>query len=220
MSIEIVKIDARKALPYYSIFLLLTVGYILFEKKPLTTGDLIVGLIVNVAACLQGMVIAWTLFNDSGGTAAYIFSRPLSRKRLFLTRWCMGISLQLLTVLAVFVIISTGVRSWIQMLMNSPYQPMVKWHELSIVGSVALYSILGYQVVMFLRLRANIVGARSSSWRDNLGTVMTVVLCLTVSASIFQNDAPMHYRLTYATLAFVVGTLGSMHCYQCREIEG
>ena len=108
MSIEIVRIDARKVLPYYAPFLLLTVGYVLFEKKPLATGNLVVSLILNLTACLQGMVIAWTLFNDSGGTAAFIFSRPLSRKRLFLTRWCLGISLQLMTVLAVFVIVSTG----------------------------------------------------------------------------------------------------------------
>ena len=219
MSIEIVRIDARKVLPYYAPFLLLAIAYVLFEKKPLATGNLVVSLILNLTACLQGMVIAWTLFNDSGGTAAFIFSRPLSRKRLFLTRWCLGISLQLMTVLAVFVIVSTGLRSWIQMLMDSPYQPMVKWYELSVLGSFALYSILGYQVVMFLRLRASILSARPPTWRDNLGTVLVIVLCLQFLPGIFTNFHPLHYRLTYSALVIILGTLGSFHCYQRTEIE-
>ena len=58
------------------------------------------------------------------------------------------------------------------MLMDSPYLPMVKWYELSILGSFALYSILGYHVVMFFRLRASIVNVRPPSWRDNLKTVL------------------------------------------------
>ena len=219
MSIEIVRIDARKVLPYYAPFLLLTVGYVLVEKMPLATGNLVVSLILNLTACLQGMVIAWTLFNDSGGTAAFIFSRPLSRKRLFLTRWCLGISLQLMTVLAVFVIVSTGLRSWIQMLMDSPYQPMVKWYELSVLGSFALYSILGYQVVMFLRLRASILSARAPTWRDNLRTVLVIVLCLQFLPGIFANFQPLRYQLAYSALVIILGTLGSLHCYQRTEIE-
>ena len=163
MSIAIIKIDVRKVLPYYVPVLLLVIGFVLLWKTPLTTGDLMLNLILNLMACLQGMVIAWMLFHDSGGTAAFIFSRPLSRKRLFLTRWCCGILFQFMTILVVFAIISTGLRSWIQVLMDSPYQPMVKWYELSVLGSFALYSILGYQVVMFLRLRASIVSARPSN---------------------------------------------------------
>ena len=219
MSIEFVKIDARKVLPYYAPILLLAIGFVLFWKAPLATGDLILNLILNLIACFQGMVIAWTLFNDSGGTAAFIFSRPLSRKRLFLTRWCLGISFQLLTVLAVFVTISTGLRSAIQLLMNSPYQPMVKWYELFVLGSFALYSILGYQVVMFLRLRASIVSARPPTWRDNLGTVLAIVLCLPFLPGVFAHSEAIQYRLIYSALVIILGTLGSLHCYRRTEIE-
>ena len=218
MSIEIIKIDARKVLPYYAPSLLLIVGFVIFWKTPLTRGDLILNPILNLIACLQGMLIAWMLFHDSGGTAAFIFSRSLSRKRLFLTRWCCGISFQLLTILAVFAVISTGLRSWIQMLMDSPYLPMVKWYELSILGSFALYSILGYQVVMFLRLRASIVNVRPPSWRDNLKTVLTIVLCVQFLPGILGNFHPLHYRLTYSALVIILGTLGSLHCYQRTEI--
>ena len=219
MPIEIVKIDVRKVLPYYIPSLMLIVGFVLFWNKPLTTNDLFLNPILNLIACLQGMVIAWMLFHNSGGTAAFIFSRPLSRKRLFLTRWCCGISFQFLTILAVFAVISTGLRSWIQGIMDSPYQPMVKWYELSILGSFVLYSILGYQVVMFLRLRASIVSARSPTWRDNLGTVLAIVLCLPFLPAVFENNEAIPYQLTYSALVIILGTLGSLHCYQCMEIK-
>ncbi len=219
MSFAIIKIDVRKVLPYYVPVLLLVIGFILLWKTPLATGNLILNLILNLIACLQGMVIAWMLFHDSGGTAAFIFSRPLSRKRLFLTRWCCGILFQFLTILAVFAIISTGLRSWIQVLMDSPYQPMVKWYELSVLGLFALYSILGYQVVMFLRLRASIVNARPPTWRDNLGTVLAVVLCLPFLPGIFANSTAIQFRLTYSALVIILGTLGSLHCYRRTEIE-
>ena len=219
MAIEIVKIDVRKVLPYYIPSLLLIVGFVLFWNKPLTTNDLFLNPILNLIACLQGMVIAWMLFHDSGGTAAFVFSRPLSRRRLFLTRWCSGISFQFLTILAVFAVISTGLRSWIQVIMDSPYQPMVKWYELSILGSFALYSILGYQVVMFLRLRASIVSARPPAWRDNLGTVLAIVLCLPFLPAVFENSEAIPYQLTYSALVIILGTLGSLHCYQCVEIK-
>ena len=215
MSTEILKIDVRKVLPYYAPFLLLTVGYVLFQRAPLSSEDGKVYLI----ACLQGIVIAWAIFNDAGGTGAFIFSRPLSRRRLFLTRWAFGISLQLLMVVAVFATIAVGLRSGVQMLMNSPYQPLVKWYELSVLGSVALYSILSYQIAMFLKLRLCIVSARPSAWRYLIGTGLVVMLCLqslnTMNVIGFQN----HVMVAYAVLVAILGTLASLHCYRHLEIE-
>ena len=215
MSIEMLKTDVRKVCPYYAPFLLLTVGYVLFQNTPLSSDDWR----VNLITCLQGVVIAWCLFNDSGGTGAFIFSRPLSRKRLFLTRWLTGLSFQLLTIMAVFATIATGLRSGLQLLMLSPYQPMVKWYELSVLGPIALFSILGYQVVMFLKLRWRIVNARPSMWRDILGTALAIVLCGPILIGIFTSSEPIPYRLTYVALVTIAGTLASLHCYQHLEIE-
>jgi hypothetical protein len=215
MSIEMLKTDVRKVCPYYAPFLLLTVGYVLFQNTPLSSDDWR----VNLITCLQGVVIAWCLFNDSGGTGAFIFSRPLSRKRLFLTRWLTGLSFQLLTFMAVFATIATELRSGIQLLMQSPYQPMVKWYELSILGPITLFSILGYEVVMFLKLRWRIVNARPSMWRDILGTALAIVLCGPILIGIFTSSEPIPYRLTYVALVTIAGTLASLHCYQHLEIE-
>ncbi len=219
ISIEILKIDVRKVLPYYAPFLLLTVGYVLFRKTPLGSEDWK----VNLIACLQGMVVAWALFNDAAGTGAFIFSRPLSRKRLFLIRWGFGISLQLLTIVAVFVTIAIGLRSGIQMLMNSPYQPMVKWYELSVLGLIALYSILSYQIFMFLKLRLHIVSARPRAWRDLVGTWLVTWLvahlCLRVLNVPIANGIQDYLMVVYVALVTILGTLASLYCYRHLEIE-
>ena len=215
MSTEILKIDVRKVFPYYAPFLLLSVGYVLFRKTPLGSDDWQVKLV----ACLQGMVIAWALFNDSAGTGAFIFSRPLSRVRLFLTRWAIGISLQLLTIVTVFVTIAIGLRSGVQVLMNSPYQPLVKWYELSVLGPIALYSILSYQIAVFFKLRLCIISVRPRTWRNLLGTGLVVVLCLqslnTLNVIGFQD----YVMVVYAVLVTILGTLASLHCYRHLEIE-
>ena len=215
MSTEILKIDVRKVLPYYSPFLLLALGYVLFQKTPLGSDDGKVHLI----ACLQGMVVAWMLFNDATGTGAFIFSRPLSRKRLFLTRWAFGISLQLLTGVAVFVIIASGLRSGIQMLMNSPYQPLVKWYGLSVLSSIALYSILSYQIAIFLKLRLCIVSTRPRTWRNLLGTGLVVMLCLQSLNTLDVIGFRDQVMVVYTALVTILGTLASLHCYRHLEIE-
>ena len=215
MSIEILKIDVRKVLPYYAPFLLVTVGYVLFRKTPLGSDDWV----VNSIACLQGMVVAWALFNDDAGTGTFVFSRPLSRARLFLTRWVFGISIQVLTIVVVFVAIAVGLRSGIQMLMNSPYQPLVKWYELSVLGPIALYSILGYQLVMFLKLRLCIVSARPSAWRNLIGTWLVVALCLLNLNGAIESGIRTNFMIIYAALVTILGTLASLHCYQRLEIE-
>lgn len=216
MSIEIVKVDARRVLPYYIPFLLFTVGYVLFRKTPLANGDAI----LNLIPCLQGMIIAWVLFTDSEGTETFVFSRPLSRKLLFLTRWCFGILLQLMTISAVFVIITSGLRSGVQILMDSPYQPMVKWYELSVLGSMALFSILGYEVVMFLKLRARIAKRNLSMWKEILGTGFVSALCLLpLNGLIADDELHVYFVAAYAVLLTLLGTLASLHYYRHLEIQ-
>lgn len=240
MSIELLKMDARKVLPYYAPVLLLTDGYVLFQETPLAGADWK----LNLIACLQGTVIAWVLFNDAAGVGAFVFSRPLSRMRLFLTRWAFGISLQLLTIAVVFLTVAIGLRSGTQMLMNSPYQPMVKWFELSVLGSIALYSILSYEIVMFLKLRHRVVSVGPPTWHDIIWIVLICAIIGMILTGLFSNIGPMAYQmmswalmtklvlerffaisgpmynhLIYLVLVTIVGTLASLHCYQNLEIE-
>lgn len=215
MSIEILKIDVRKVLPFYAPFLLVTVGYVLYRKTPLGSDDWV----VNWIACLQGMIVAWMLFNDAAGTETFIFSRPLSRARLFLARWGFGISLQVLTIVVVFVAIAIGLRSGIQMLMNSPYQPLVKWYELSILGSMALFSVLGYEIVMFLKLRKRIVSVRPRAWRDLLGTWFVGASCLLFLSGLIAYGIQDYLTAIYAAIVTILGTLASLYCYRHLAVE-
>ena len=215
MSIEIVKIDARKVLPYYIPFLLLAIAYVLFRQTPLARDDWL----VNLTACLQGMITAWRLFQDSSDTEAFVFSRPLSRSRLFLTRWSFGISLQLLTIFTVFAAIAIGLRSGIQTLMNSPYHPLVKWYELSVLGSVALFSILGYEVVMFLKLRRTVSGKSLPMWKKILAIGLACVACLISLSALVTGNFPDYLIATYAILVIIFGTLSSLQRYKRLEIQ-
>ncbi len=214
MSIEMMKVDLRKVWPYYAPFLLLTVGLVSCQQKPLSTEDWE----LNCLAFAQGIVVAWRLFHDSGNTEGFIFSRPLSRLRLFVSRWCVGISLHLLTIVAALFTIGSGLRNGIQNLTQSPYQPTVKWYELSVLGSVALFSIVGYEIVMFLKLRWNIVSVRPPTWRDVIGTAFAVYVMLWWYADMVRS-IPNYLTIVYLILATIVGTFASFHCFQHREIE-
>ena len=214
MSIEMIRIDLRKVWPYYAPFLILILGLATCQEKPLSTEDW--GL--NCLAFAQGIVVAWRLFHDSGNTEGFIFSRPLSRGRLFVTRWGVGLSLHTLTIISVFLIIGSGLRSSIQNLILSPYHPTVKWYELSVLGSVALFSILSYGIVMFLKLRWNIVSVRSPTWHDILGTAFAALLMLWWYGAMVRS-IPKYMTIVYLILAITVRTLASFHCFQHREIE-
>ena len=105
------------------------------------------------------------------------------------------------------------------MLMNSPYQPLVKWYELSVLGPIALYSILGYQLVMFLKLCLCIVSVRPSAWRNLIGTWLIVALCLLNLNGAIESGIRTNFMIVYAALVTILGTLASLHCYQRLEIE-
>ena len=156
MITEMLKLELRKIGPYYGVCLGLMAGFILFYNRPLAISNFV----ITAIAVIQGGVLAWWIFDEPGDTGSFIFSRPLSRRRLFMMRWTLGISLQLLTGALVFLLIASGLRSGVQIGMGSPYYPMVKWFELEILWSVCLFSLLGYGVQMFLKLRSRVLATQ------------------------------------------------------------
>ena len=219
------EIELRKVWVYYAPFLILTVGYILLNEGPLAKNDSR----VVVIAIAQGWVVAWRLFNDPGGTQSFIFSRPLSRRRLFMVRWGVGISLQLLTVAIVFLVIASGARSWLQIQAGSPYQPMVKWFELSVLWPTGLFAILAYEVQVFLKLRTQTLSNRPDTLLYTLtkwlalaligffllGHVSTGIIHLPgVSDQFFVRNL-----LIYFTAVTILATIASAHCYRYLEVD-
>ncbi len=96
---------------------------------------------------------------------------------------------------------------------------MVKWYELSVLGLIALYSILSYQIFMFLKLRLRIVSGRPRTWRNLLETGLLVVLCLQFLNILNVFGFQDHVMVVYAALVTILGTLASLHCYRHLEIE-
>ena len=103
--------------------------------------------------------------------------------------------------------------------MDSPYYPIVKWYELSVLGTMALFSILGFEVVMFLKLRWRIVKNSPSIWKEILGTGFFSAVCLLPLVELMENHIQDYLIVTYALLLILSATLASLHCYRHLEIQ-
>lgn len=222
MMIEMLKAELRKVWMYYAIFLIVIVGYVLLLGRPLSRIDYIVAII----AIGQGWVLAWRIFSDPGATRSFLFSRPLSRRRLFFTRWALGLTLQALTIVVLFAVIAFGLRSWLQVKGYSLYHPMVRWFELEVLWPVGLFSLLAYELQMFLKLRAEILAHRPNRWVDTLvqGIVgaLTALLLLVLfiqSSEIRLNPAGTFGLLVYVVTVTILATAASAHCYRHLEVD-
>ena len=228
MMIEMLKAELRKVWAYYVPFIIVLVGYVLLRGRPLENTDSIVAM-MGVG---QGWILGWRIFSDPNNTRPFLFSRPLSRRRLFLTRWTLGISLQALTIVVLFLVIASGLRSLLQVKMASPYHPMVWLFELQILWPVGLFSLLAYEVQIFLKLRAEILATRPNGWLNTLSQRIAIALTVLLLLLFFVPfamqpvlEAPLIGRaITLFLLAYVVAitilaTVASAHCYRHLEVE-
>jgi len=229
MIMEMLKAELRKVWPYYAPFLVVMVGYILLRGQPLSKTDSIAALI----SIGQGGVLAWRIFSDPGATRSYIFSRPLSRRRIFFTRWALGLTLQALTIVVLFAVIASGARSWLQVKIGSVYHPMAWWFELQVLWPVGLFSLLAYEVQMFLKLRAEILTTRPKRWPNILAN--GVVIALTALVLLPQFLDPRYDQwyqtwegadrvvnlvlMVYIAIITILATAASLHCYCHLEVE-
>jgi hypothetical protein len=224
MKWELVKSDFRKtALPYAAILAALA-AYVLFKPRPLYSVDFAGGGL----GLLQGIVLAWLIFRDPAGTESFIMSRPLTRGRLFRHRLGLGIGLQLATVILLFVLIATGLRSHIQHY-RLPYYPMIKWYEASIIAPVAVCGLIGFELAMFFILRGRIASEGAATWRKIAGRLLVVFGMVVIIVLVMGRvaDAPItsggwfkHAAWGYAAVAIILSTYASAHCFRHIEIEG
>lgn len=228
MITELLKVELRKVWAYYAPSLVVMVGYILLRNRPLASIDSVVALI----AISQGWILAWRIFNDPGATRSFIFSRPLSRRSIFFTRWVLGLSFQALTIVVLFAVIALGLRSWIQIKIGSPYHPIVQWFELEILWTAGVFSLLAYEIQMFLKLRAEVLKFRPDTWLDTFAkwfpialTVLFLLLPLfALTMEPTASEITTNRTATLGILAFVfiitiLTTSASVHCYRHLEVE-
>lgn len=233
MITALLKVELRKVWAVYTPLLILVLVYMVLAPGPLKRRDTYIALL----AVGQGCLLAWLIFRDPGSTAEFLFSRPLLRKRLFLTRWGLGMGLQLLTILAVTFVLSAGLRSGFQERIGSPYYPMVRWLELDVLWSLALLSLVAYQLQVFLQIRESVVSNQISPWLSRVMQLLAIAM-VTVAIHAMLNQLPFMQQpisvdnssggwtqfsratlLVYVVGAVVLGTLACMRYYGDMEVD-
>jgi hypothetical protein len=172
MNWQMIKLDLRKVAVGYFVSLAAFSAYVLFQPKPLKTVDPF----ALAGGVGLGIFLAWRLFHDPPSIEAFLFSRPVSRRRFFRQRWLLGLFLQIAALAFIAALLSVGVRCWIRV--NGPYHPIVKWYELNILKPIAIASLPAYSVMSFFLLRARMLRRQTENTvkRKIIRTVQAVIL--------------------------------------------
>ena len=245
MIMEIVRVELRKAAPLYMLTASVLVVFTLLSPRTLTRTDPFLALL----GAAHGVGLARRLFSD-GASRAFMFSRAMTRQRLFLTRWGLGMALQALTLLTIAACLAFGLREWVQVsLFRSHYYPMVKWFELNGLWPIGLLSLIAFQVTMFAKLRGQLL--MPSDTPSRFATVIrplrrvsviavgvaAVAVCLAVPmfsfvrvgnggiqppliASVTIPNVAQVAVLVYAVLLLLLATPACAYCYRNMEVEG
>lgn len=172
MNWQMIKFDLRKVAVGYFVSLAVFSVYVLFQPKPLKAADPF----ALVGGIGLGIFLAWRIFHDSPSTEAFLFSRPVSRRRFFRQRWLLGLFLQIAVLVFIAALLSMGARCWIHF--NGPYHPMVRWYELNILKPIAMASLPAYSVMSFFLLRTRMLrrDAESTLRKKLIRSVPAVLL--------------------------------------------
>ena len=172
MNWQMIKLDLRKVAVGYFISLAAFSVYVLFQPKPLKAIDPF----ALAGGIGLGIFLAWRIFYDTPSVEAFLFSRPVSRRRFFRQRWLLGLFLQIAVLAFIAALLSVGARCWIHF--NGPYHPMVKWYELNILKPIAIASLPAYSVMSFFLLRARMLRRQREGTvtRKIIRTVQAVIL--------------------------------------------
>ena len=225
----------RRTTLWYLVVLLIIAGTVLLNGAPLGGEDFGLALL----GAVQGWVLAFRLFTDPPGVDAFVFSRPLSRRRLFWYRWLIGLGYQALTLVVLVVLLAAGLRQGVQAsVFQSRWYPMVRWYELSVLWPVGMGSLFSFQVSCFVMLRNRLLGASEPSRASRLGRAVAVgflaaaslfgvVVLLAVAVEVVASRGgsgalvglEASVFLPYLAVLTIITTLGSLHCYGRLEVE-
>jgi uncharacterized protein (DUF2062 family) len=225
----VTRLEMHKTGSWFVPFLLLIVGYVLIVPSPLGGTDL--GLVALGA--ILGKVLGGKLFQDAPDVAAYVYSWPLSRRRLFLYRWVLGIGCHAIVGAAVAFVITSGARELVQVkLAQSVWYPMIRPYEIGAVWPVLLTSLLFYQATCFIVLKEQLSGRSRRQSRTGRRQVslwffltITILILIVLYSSVAQSQSGpgpvdaegIDILFGYLALLTVATTLGAMHC--CRFVE-
>jgi hypothetical protein len=231
----VLKMDYRKAFVFYAPCLATACCYALFLPRPLYSDDATMALI----GAAQGVLLAFGIFRDPTNTQPFLFSRPLSRGKLFLSRWGLGIGFQIVTLAIVLALLALGCRGWFQR--TYAWSAMVKWYELSVLWPLGLASLVCYQVAMagylirkvLVQERAVTSRVPTRPQRKGGPVLLILVLGLASGAAILLVSLATircgighllpawaaRAAIAYIVIIAVLTTASALHCFHRLEIE-
>jgi hypothetical protein len=222
------KVEFRKVWPFYSALLFLTVLYIIFAPTPLGKENFI----LSVFAALQGVILAVSVCQDPANTQAFLFSRSVSRKKIFIYRWCFSLLCQIITIAVLLFVMASGLRQYVQLsIFESPWFPYVRWFETSSIISFSGLSFFIFQVTMFFILEKKIKIRPPSNNKKNAINNYLEIVCIVVMVimmqstlfriSMFKYDVMvLHRNIYFYTIFFAcISTCISFHYFTRMEVE-
>ncbi|MDA1229805.1 MAG: hypothetical protein O2856_03435, partial [Planctomycetota bacterium] len=103
-----------------------------------------------LAMTLIGMFLGLRVFHDPAGVDVWLQSRGVTRRIRCQTRMLTGVFVLAAMVLWSAVLMATGIRQAVQLTFESPWFPMVRWHELRLIPQMAVYAFVPFCVVTLL----------------------------------------------------------------------
>ena len=216
--------EARKVWWWYAPSLLIIAAYTLARIQPLRYDDLFLG----VCAALQGAQLSLRLFSDATGVEAFIWSRPIVRRKLFCIRWLLGIGFIGGTTLLMVILLAGGVRSWVHVQLGGMFHPMVRWYELNALWSTLLPGLYGYHFALLFKVYTDVAWGTHDALiqiqRRQAGISLVAVffslfsiLNLEPLAMLFNGVvwAKVVSLIVYGSAAFIV----SLYFYQMKEVK-
>lgn len=97
-----------------------------------------------------GVLMTLRVFHDPAGVDVWLKSRGITRRIRFQTRMLTGLFVLAVLVLWPAVLMATGIRQAVQLAFESPWFPMVRWYELTVIPQMTLYAFVPFCVVTLL----------------------------------------------------------------------
>ena len=238
MNLTLWKFDALRLMPLWMLCAAAVLLAVVTETAPLGAWA---GWVPWAGAVL-GIASGWRLFADAPATRAYLFTRGLSRSRIFWNRWLLGlVGLALATGLAAAAI-GLGARDLCHRALgyeDAIYYPMIRMFEFRCLPALFGTEVFAYCLTIFAVVwRARVTSKRSSSLggalrrtRDfaalGLGALaMWVAVQYVVEVAIPETGAPLVERLwgspacqfMYLVLWPLVATWAAAHAWRHQEI--
>ena len=216
--------ESLKVWWWYVPFLLLLILYCLARIQPLYYNDFYISMLCAV----QGALLGYRIFNDPLGTQSFMWSRPITRIRLFCTRWIMGVVFQVFTTLVVLTILAGGLRSWVQGTQEGFYHPMVRWYELNTLWAVILPAWYCFHLTLFFKTYSEFVWNKPRTeirllqygvMIPSIAVIMTYCLYHPQQHFQFMHSFGLTGMVVQVLMATMVMGCASLFCYQKMEVE-